>query len=79
MAATGRKKLTEQHNVPEHDFPKSIGRPATSALLAAGYTRLEQLSKVREADIKALHGVGPKAINILKLTLAEKGLSFAEK
>lgn len=63
----------------EHDFPKGIGRPATDALLAAGYTRLEQLTRVREADIKALHGVGPKAIKILSATLAEKRLSFADK
>lgn len=63
----------------EHDFPKGIGRAATSALLAAGYTRLEQLTKVREADIKALHGVGPKAIKILSATLAENGLSFANR
>jgi pimeloyl-ACP methyl ester carboxylesterase len=69
----------EQREELEHDFPKSIGRPATDALLVAGYTRLEQLTRVREADIKALHGVGPKAINILRATLAEKGFSFADR
>jgi hypothetical protein len=62
----------------EHDFPKSIGRPATDALLTAGYTRLEQLASVREIDIKRLHGVGPKAIKILRAMLAERGLSFAD-
>jgi len=67
-----------QQDEPKTDFPKSIGRPATGALLAAGYTRLEQLTQVREADIKRLHGVGPKAIKILRETLAEKGLSFAD-
>ena len=70
--------MPEQPEALEHDFPKAIGRPATNALLAAGYTRLEQLTRVREADIKQLHGVGPKAINILRATLAEKGLSFAK-
>ena len=60
----------------EHDFPKSIGRPATSALLGAGYTRLEQLTTVSEAEIKQLHGVGEKAMTILRATLAEKGWSF---
>lgn len=68
-----------QHEEPEHDFPKSIGRPATSALLVAGYTRLEQLTKVSERDIKRLHGVGPKAIDILRATLAEKGWSFLDE
>lgn len=61
-----------------HDFPKAIGQPATRGLLGAGYTRLEQLTKVSETDIKNLHGVGPKAIGILRATLAEKGLSFAD-
>ena len=61
-----------------HDFPKAIGNPATNALLHAGYTRLEQLTQVSEKDIQKLHGVGPKAVRILRETLAEKGLSFAK-
>lgn len=72
---------TQKNGQPEsaaHDFPKSIGRPATAALLAAGYTQLEQLTLVRQADIQQLHGVGPKAIKILHTTLAEKGLKFAD-
>lgn len=73
------KSTAPQADQQASDFPKSIGRPATGALLEAGYTRLEQLTRLTEADIKALHGVGPKAIDILRATLAEKGLSFAVK
>lgn len=62
----------------EHDFPKRIGRPATNALLAAGFTRLEQLTQVKEAELQKLHGVGAKAIAILRETLTERGLSFAD-
>jgi uncharacterized protein YdhG (YjbR/CyaY superfamily) len=58
-----------------NDFPK-IGAPATRALEAAGYSRLEQLTKVTEADLGQLHGMGPKALGILRETLKEKGLSF---
>jgi predicted flap endonuclease-1-like 5' DNA nuclease len=47
-------------------------------LMAAGYTRLEQLTSITEAEILKLHGVGPKAIRILRETLAEKGWSFAK-
>lgn len=65
-------------NQGEHDFPKSIGNPAANALLAAGYTRLEHLTRIRESDLKQLHGVGPKAIKVLRETLAEMGLSFAD-
>jgi uncharacterized protein YdhG (YjbR/CyaY superfamily) len=57
------------------DFPK-IGAPATRALEAAGYSRVEQLTKVTEAELAQLHGMGPKALGILRDTLKEKGLSF---
>lgn len=66
--------MTDKQN---HDFPKGIGRPATNALLHAGYISLEQLTTVTAKQIADLHGVGPKAIRILKETLAQKGLSFA--
>jgi len=56
-------------------FPK-IGAPATRALEAAGYFRLEQLTKVSEAELAQLHGMGPKALGIFRETLKEKGLSF---
>ena len=56
-------------------FPK-IGAPAKRALEAAGYTRLEQLTKVTEAELGQLHGMGPKALGILRDALKEKGLSF---
>ena len=56
-------------------FPK-IGAPATRALEAAGYTRLEQLTKITEAELGQLHGMGPKALGILRESLKEKGLSF---
>lgn len=60
----------------ESDFP-FIGRPARDALFAAGYTHLSQLTNLSEANLLALHGVGPKAIRILRETLAAQGLSFA--
>lgn len=61
---------------PETDFPK-IGAPATRALVNSGYLRLEQLTKVTEADLAKLHGMGPKALAILRTALAERGMSFA--
>jgi hypothetical protein len=57
------------------DLPR-IGAPATGALRLAGYTRLEQLAGVPERDLAQLHGVGPKALRILREALAERGLSF---
>ena len=65
----------KQDNQTNNDFPK-IGAPATRALETAGYSRLEQLTKVSEAELGQLHGMGPKALSILRETLKEKGLSF---
>ncbi|HXD09822.1 MAG TPA: DUF1801 domain-containing protein [Anaerolineales bacterium] len=59
------------------DLPK-IGAPATRALEAAGYTRLEQLTKVSEAELGRLHGMGPKALGILREALRARKLSFAK-
>lgn len=61
-----------------NDFPK-IGAPATRALIAAGYQRLEQLTQVSEAELLQLHGVGPKAIRILREALADKDWTFADE
>lgn len=59
-------------------LPRAIAQPATRALTGAGYTKLEQLAEASEADLLALHGVGPKAIRILREELAAKGLTFRE-
>lgn len=61
---------------PGHDFPRAIGRPATGALLQAGYSRLDQLAGVPERELAALHGVGPKAIRLLREALAGRGLAL---
>ena len=60
------------------DLPRGIGAPATGAFKLAGYTRLEQFTQARAKDLLALHGVGPKAIRILRQELADRGLAFKE-
>lgn len=55
-----------------------IGRPANSALLEAGVTTLAQVAAYRRRDLLALHGVGPRAVNILAVALAEHGLTLAD-
>jgi predicted flap endonuclease-1-like 5' DNA nuclease len=63
---------------PPPDLP-AIGRPATAALAAAGVTRLEQLTAWTERDLLALHGMGPKAVRILREALAARGLDLAAR
>lgn len=57
------------------DLP-SIGRPAISALAQIGVRNVEQLAGYTEREILALHGVGPKAIRILRPVMGEMGVSF---
>jgi hypothetical protein len=45
----------------DEGLPRNIGAPAPRALTAAGYTELRQLADVPVAELKKLHGVGPKA------------------
>lgn len=59
----------------ESDLPK-LAAPAQRALAGAGITRLEQLTRISEVELARLHGIGPNAIQTLRLALGEKGLSF---
>jgi hypothetical protein len=52
---------------PEFDGVR-IGRPATGALIDAGYRTIDDLPDDLEElkKLKKLHGVGPKALRLLK-------------
>ncbi len=62
----------------DSDLPMKLAAPARRALTQAGYVRLEQLTRVSEAELKQLHGIGPNAIKQLQSALSARGLSFAE-
>lgn len=57
------------------DLP-AIGRPANSALLDIGVTTLEEVARMSEDELLALHGVGPRAVRLLGEALTERGLAF---
>ena len=75
MQPTTRKR---PDNTPEQAFPRGLSKPALRALAAAGYTRLDQLATTRESDLGKLHGMGPKAIGLIRDALAARGQSFAD-
>ncbi|KAB2379953.1 helix-hairpin-helix domain-containing protein [Actinomadura montaniterrae] len=52
------------------DLPKAIGGPATRALAGAGITTLAEVAALTDAELLAMHGVGPKAVRILREALA---------
>ncbi|MFT4189282.1 MAG: hypothetical protein QM621_11950 [Aeromicrobium sp.] len=71
------KRLTKAPaSAADGDLPRAIGRPATSALHAAGITTLDEVAARPQAEIAALHGVGPKAVRLLGEALAERGIDW---
>ena len=62
----------------DSEFPRSLGRVATRELRIHGLTRYDQVAAVSESDLFAIHGVGPKAVRILREELAARGLAFRE-
>ena len=72
--------MTPQEQEPlESNLPIKLARPARRALAQAGISRLEQLTGFTEAQIAALHGIGPNALQQLRQALAENGLSFSTR
>ena len=47
-------------------LPVEIGGPATRAFEEAGYRTLDDLEGASERALLALHGVGPRAIKVLR-------------
>lgn len=78
--ARAPKRLAQQSDAAttgkppaDSDLPAAIGKPATRALLGAGITTLAGVAEHSEADLLALHGVGPKAVRVLREELAQQG------
>ena len=66
-------------SVPDSSsLPARIGRPALRALTAAGVTSLHDLSQWRESDLMQLHGVGARAVSLLRQALEDAGASLRQ-
>lgn len=59
-------------------LPRNIGAPATGALRAEGVTTLEQVREWTPERLRALHGVGPVAVERLGEALRERGMALAD-
>lgn len=53
-----------------------IGAPAQRALAQNKIRKLEQLARHTEREVLLWHGIGPKAIGLLKAALKQRGISF---
>jgi hypothetical protein len=75
----GKSMKMKQSDQGESNLPIELSQPARRALVGAGYLRLEQLTEISEDEVKQLHGIGPKAIDLLRHALETLGLSFADE
>lgn len=60
----------------EAAFPRGMSGPALRALHDAGVRSVNDLARWTEADLAALHGMGPKALGVLRAALEASGRSF---
>ena len=58
------------------DLPTELAKPARRALEGAGYVKLEQFIELSEVEVLKLHGMGPKALEQIRIALNDRGLSF---
>ena len=57
-------------------FPAGMSGPSLRALKVAGIHSIAELTRWTERELAALHGMGPRALGLLKAALQERGRSF---
>lgn len=60
------------------DLPK-LAAPAMRALSGAGLASLAKLARATEAEVMALHGMGPNAMTAIRAAMKARGLAFAKR
>ena len=78
LASAARAAMKSDAPSGPDALPKAIGKPATRALLLAGISNLEQVSAHTESHLLELHGVGPRALKILRDALSATGRTLAD-
>ncbi|MEP6781525.1 MAG: DNA-binding protein [Gemmatimonadaceae bacterium] len=73
-----KKSSPKNSTTAESAFPQGVSQPAIRALNSVGVASVESLARHREIDIADLHGMGPKAMGVLKAALKDKGKSFSK-
>ncbi|MGN6800943.1 MAG: DUF1801 domain-containing protein [Ginsengibacter sp.] len=73
------KFKVKQQDEPVDDFLAGLSAPARRALQNNGIKTIKDLSKLTEADVLKLHGIGKTAIPVLQKTLKENGLVFKKQ
>ena len=66
-------------NKKQSNFGVKLSAPALRALLNAKIKKLRDLSRYTEREIEELHGMGPKALNLLKSKMRASRIYFKNK
>jgi predicted flap endonuclease-1-like 5' DNA nuclease len=61
----------------DSDLPAAMGKVARRELAHHGFTRLDQFDGASARELLAIHGVGPKAVRVLREHLEQEGRSLA--
>jgi hypothetical protein len=65
---------------PNRDaFPTGVSGPALRALDRAGIRTVAEIGQWSEAELAALHGMGPQALTVHRNALAASGGKFRER
>ncbi len=67
--------LVGKLSVEEINLPTRVA----NALIKAGYETVESLANAKKEDLARVRNLGEKSLKIVKLALAEKGVSFLEE
>jgi hypothetical protein len=73
----GHRRPAPRRPAPGIPLPH-LGAAATRALTSHGVLSLERVAELSEAEVQALHGVGPYALRHLRAALDAAGLAFRD-
>lgn len=59
-------------------FPAGLSGPALRALHSAGIGSMRELTRWREAELLALHGMGARGVQVLREALLAENRQFKE-
>jgi hypothetical protein len=71
-------KPSETSHPNQAAFPRGVSGPALRALASVGVRSVAELSRWSEADLAALHGMGPKALAVLREAVEADGGRFRD-
>jgi hypothetical protein len=70
--------ICERERAPGSGFLAGLSAPARRALEGEGLITLAKLARKREAEVLALHGIGPSSMPKLRAALSKAGLGFKD-